>query len=135
MFNPRFPHTLSIKRARKGEDGMPITNDDGDFIYDTVSLVCVKMSNYHPMFDAEGNFITFEQNCINFGYRTANRNTRSTGDVIVSDHHIACPMFLTEILVDDVLELKDYDRTYTGKVIKKITFNLGTDIYFDEIKN
>lgn len=135
MFNPRFPHTLTIKRVRKDAGGIPVTNDDGDFIYDNLSLVCVKMSDHHPMFDAEGNFITYEQDSINFGYRTAQKSTETSGDVVVSDYHIACPMFLTEILVDDILEIKDYERTYSGKVIKKITFNLGTDIWFNEIKN
>lgn len=135
MYNPRFPHTLSIKRVRKDESGVPVTNDNNDFIYDVLPLVCVRMSNHHPMFDAEGNFITYEQENINFGYRTSQKNTQTSGDVVVSDYHIACPMFLNEILVDDILEIKDYERTYTGKVVKKITFNLGTDIWFDEIKN
>lgn len=135
MFNPRFPHTLTIKRVRKDDSGMPITDDNGDFIYDTLSLVCVKMSNHHPMFDADNNFLTYEQGSINFGYRSNQRNTQTSGDVVVSDFHIACPMFLTEILVDDILEIKDYERTYSGKVVKKITFNLGTDIWFNEIKN
>lgn len=135
MFNPRFPHTLAVKRTRTDSTGVPQTDANGDFIYDTVTLTCVEMSDSEPVRNADGNFVTFEAASINFGYRTAARNSQTSGDVIVSDFCIACPMFLTEIHTDDILVLTDYERTYKGKVIKKTTFNLGTNIWFDEIKN
>lgn len=135
MFNPRFPHTLTVKRTRTDSTGVPQTDVNGNFIYDVVTLTCVEMSDSEPVRDADGRFVTFEATSINFGYRTAARNSQTAGDVIVSDFCIACPIFLTEIHTDDILEITDYERTYRGKVVKKTTFNLGTNIWFDEIKN
>lgn len=134
MFNPRFPHSLVVKRPRF-VNGDIYTNVNGDIIYDTVPLTCVEMFDNEPVRDVDGNFVTFEKDSIEFGYRTSSRSSRTEGDVIVADFRIACPMFLTEIKTDDILELTDYDRTYRGTVIKKTTFNLGTNIWFDEIKN
>ena len=135
MFNPRFPHTLVVKRVRKDSTGELVYDANGDAIIDTVSLLCVEMSDSEPVRDANGSFVTYEANSINFGYRTSAKNTTTAGDVIVSDFRIACPMFLTEILADDILELTDYERSYKGKVVKKTTFNLGTSIWFDEVRN
>ena len=135
MFNPRFPHTLVVKRVRKDSTGELVYDANGDAIIDTVSLLCVEMSDSEPVRDANGSFVTYEANSINFGYRTSAKNTTTAGDVIVSDFRIACPMFLTEILADDILELIDYERSYKGKVVKKTTFNLGTSIWFDEVRN
>ena len=135
MFNPRFPHTLVVKRVRKDSTGELVYDANGDAIIDTVSLLCVEMSDSEPVRNANGSFVTYEANSINFGYRTSAKNTTTAGDVIVSDFRIACPMFLTEILADDILELTDYERSYKGKVVKKTTFNLGTSIWFDEVRN
>ena len=72
---------------------------------------------------------------MNFGYRVSSKNTQTAGDVIVSDFKIATPMILTELVAGDILILTDYERTYKGVVVKKTTFNLGTNIWFDESKN
>ena len=135
MYNPRFPHTLVVKRVRKDSTGELVYDSDGNSIIDTVSLTCAEMLDNEPVRNANGAFVTYTATSVNFGYRTSAKNTTTSGDVIVSDFRIACPMFLTEILADDILELTDYERTYKGKVVKKTTFNLGTSIWFDEVRN
>jgi len=135
MFNPRFPHTLTVKRPREDSSGEPVCDANGDHIYDVVTLTCVEMRDHEPVRDANGAFVTFEAQSVSFGYRTSSKDTLTAGDVIVSDFRIACPMFLTEIRADDILFLTDYERSYRGKVVKKTTFNLGTSIWFDEVRN
>ena len=125
MFNPRFPHTLRVKRSVV-EGGEPVVDENGNILYDYIPLTAVEMVDEEPVRDADGAFVT---------YRTASSNTRTAGDVVVADFKIACPMFLTELRYDDILEVSDYDRTYTAKLVKKTTFNLGTNIWFNEIKN
>ena len=134
MFNPRFPHTLRVKRSVV-EGGEPVVDENGNILYDYIPLTAVEMVDEEPVRDADGDFVTYEVGFINFGYRTASSNTRTAGDVVVADFKIACPMFLTELRYDDILEISDYDRTYTAKLVKKTTFNLGTNIWFNEIKN
>ena len=134
MFNPRFPHTLKVKRVRMTA-GQPEIDIDGNVVYDYLTLTLVEMADEEPVRNAEGAFVTFTAESVGFGYRTASANTQTAGDVVKADFKIACPMFLTELRYDDILELTDYDRTYEGKVVKKTTFNLGTNIWFDEIKN
>lgn len=133
MFNPRFPHTLKVKRARMTA-GQPEIDSEGNVLYDYLTLTLVAMIDNEPAME-NGQFVTYTAESVNFGYRTSSANTQTAGDVIRADFKIACPMFLTELRYDDILELTDYDRTFTGKVVKKTTFNLGTNIWFDEIKN
>lgn len=134
MFNPRFPHTLRVKRARV-LNGIPVTDVNGNVVYDYVALTCVEMIDSEPVRNADGSFVTFSSTGVNYGYRTSSRSSQTMNDVVVSDFQIACPMFLTEIMTEDILELTDYERTYTGRVVKKTTFNLGTNIWYNEIKN
>lgn len=134
MFNPRFPHKLVVKRVRFA-NGQPVIDGDGNPIYDTVRLTLVEMYDEEPVRDLDGNFVTYEDDCVNYGYRTNSSNTQTMGDAMMTTFKIACPMFLTEIQAEDILELTDYDRTYRGRVIKKTTYNLGTNIWYNEIKN
>ncbi len=135
MYNPRFPHRLSVSRVRKDTKGQPIYDANGDPIYDKVPLNAVLMNDGNPMTDIDGNLLTETIDEISFGYRTNSLNTRSASDVAVSDFKIATPMFITPLFPGDLLHLTDYDRTYTGEVVKKMTFNLGSNIWFSEIKN
>ena len=43
--------------------------------------------------------------------------------------------FTTPLYFDDILEVTDYERTFRAKMVKKVTFNWGTDIWYDEIRN
>lgn len=138
MYNPRFPHILKVWRDSKDESGVPIVDDEGNPVRTLVTLqkvVSIDEYSGDPMCDAYGHFVTEEVNEISFGYRNTQKNTRDTGDVQVSDYKIATPMFITPLYPGDELELTDYDRKYRGTVIRKMTYNLGSNIWFNEIKN
>ena len=135
MDNPRFPHILSVKRANRNQFNEPLTDEEGNVAYDILPLQVVKFINDSPLRDKEGRFVTDEVNEIPFGYRTASENTRQRGAVMVSDYKIACPMFITELRAGDMLEITDYLKSYKGVVVKQTTFNLGTNIWFNEVKN
>ena len=112
-----------------------MTNEDGDPIYDIVTLKAVVMVDNLPIVRSDGSFDTELTEWISFGYRTQGKNTRETVDVMVSDFKLATPMFLTPLEAGDRVEIKDYERTYWGEVVKKMTFNLGSDIWVNEVKN
>ena len=135
MFNPRFPHKLRVWRSRKDADGMAVTTDEGDEILDTVMLSKVTMIDNRPIILADGSFDTAPTEWMEFGYRTGGKNTKDTSDVMVSDYELATPMFITALNAGDKVEIKDYDRTYWGEVVKKQTFNLGSNIWVNEVKN
>lgn len=131
----RFPHRFRVLRAQFDESGIPVTDDNGNPQYYVVPLKAVRTLDDEYVRDTEGNFSTYFTKEMSFGYRTATRNTSAFNDVVVSDYRIDCPLFLTEILTNDILEIEDYERSYRGKVIKKTSCSFGTTIYFDEVKN
>lgn len=135
MFNPRFPHRLRVWRSAKDEFGEPRTDNDGNPIYEVLTLSKVVMADYEPMMICDDEFMTEPTEWIHFGYRTQGKNTRDTADVQVSDFKLSTPMFLTHLLPGDRVEIKDYERTFWGEVVKKMTFNLGSNIWINEIKN
>lgn len=135
MFNPRFPHTLRVWRPRKDNNGMPVTNANGDEVRDIVKLKAVVMIDDASVVRADGSFDTEMVDTISFGYRTQGKNTRETVDVQVSDFKLATPMFLTHLEPGDMVEIWDYERSYWGEVVKKATFNLGSNIWINEVKN
>lgn len=135
MFNPRFPHTLRVWRNRKNDYGEPLTDADGNPVQDIVRLKKVVMIDSEPVVRSDGSFDTELVDTIEFGYRTQGKNTRDTVDVQVSDYKLATPMFVTPLEPGDKVEIWDYDRSYWGEVVKKATFNLGSNIWVNEVKN
>lgn len=135
MFNPRFPHTLRVWRSRKDDNGDPMTDAEGNPIQDIVRLKAVVMVDNLPVVRSDGSFETELTEWMSFGYRTQGKNTRETADVQVSDFKLATPMFVTPLEAGDRVEIKDYDRSYWGEVVKKVTFNLGSNIWVNEVKN
>lgn len=135
MFNPRFPHTLRVWRPRKDDNGEPITNEEGDPSFEVVMLDKVVMLDNEPQTLSDGSFATEIVDYIDFGYRTQGKNTRDTSDVVVSDFKLSTPMFLNHLNPGDRVEITDYERTFWGEVVKKVTFNLGSNIWINEVKN
>lgn len=135
MFNPRFPHTLRVWRYRKNSYGEPMTDSSGNPVQDIVKLKAVVMIDGAPVVRSDGSFDTELVDTISFGYRTQGKNTRETVDVVVSDFKLATPMFITHLEPGDRVEIWDYDRTFWGEVVKKATFNLGSNIWINEVKN
>lgn len=134
MFNPRFPHKLRVWRSRKNDYGEPMTDNDGDPIFDIVTLKAVVMVDSRPVVLSDGSFDTELTEWLAFGYRTQGKSTKDTTDVMVSDFQLATPMFLTPLEAGDRVEIKDYERTYWGEVVRKQTFNLGSNIWINEVK-
>lgn len=134
MLNPRFPHTLRVWRARMNSFGEPETNDEGDPVYDAVLLARVITEDGLPVVGTNGAFETEMVDSLPFGYRNQGRDTRDSSDVEVSDYKLATPMFITPLDPSDRIELTDYDRTYWGEVVRKVTYNLGSNIWVNEVK-
>lgn len=128
MFNPRFPHTLRVLRSNG-------TDEEGNPLFVQIPLDVVVMRGGLPVTQADGSFLTEIADTLPFGYRTQGRNTKDTTDVEVADYKLSTPMFLTPLKSTDVVEMTDYDRTYRCDVVKKATFNLGSNIWVNEIKN
>lgn len=135
MFNPRFPHTLRVWRYREDDHGEPVTDSKDNPVKDIVRLKKVVMVDNEPIERSDGSFDTELVETIEFGYRTQGKNTRDTADVVVSDFKLATPMFLTYLKPGDMVEITDYERSYWGEVVKKATFNLGSNIWINEVKN
>lgn len=135
MFNPRFPHTLRVWRVRKNNYGEPMIDADGDPIYDIVEVQVADVIDEKPVMNPDGTFSTTLSEWIEFGYRTQGKNTKDTTDVMVSDYKLATPPLFTYIEPGDRVEIKDYMRTYWGEVVKMMTFNLGSNIWINEMKN
>lgn len=135
MFNPRFPHTLRVWRLRVNSNGEPVTDADGDAVFDIVRLKVAVMIDGAPVVRSDGSFDTESTEWISFGYRTQGKNTRESTDVIVSDYKLSTNPIMTFLKPGDRVEIKDYMRTYWGEVVKMATFNLGTNIWINEVKN
>lgn len=134
MYNPRFPHTLRVLRTRKNAYGEPATDDNGHPIFDTVPLARVVMRGDYPVMGSDGRFETEMVETLPYGYRDQGKNTRDAKEVEVSDYTLATPMFLTSLDSSDIIEMTDYDRTFRGEVVRKLTFNLGSNIWINEVK-
>lgn len=133
MLNPRFPHTLRVWRISKDNHGEPVTNDDGDPIYNIVTLRSAVLSDEMPIVQPDGCFETHMSEWVHFGYR--NQTTKDSTDVIVSDYKLATPPLFTQIKPGDRVEIRDYTRSYWGEVVKMMPFNLGSNIWVNEIRN
>ena len=129
MFNPRFPHTLRVLRVQgTDEEGLPI--------YERVPLEMVVMRGGVPVMGADGRFETEMVETLPCGYRNQglSKGTQYQSEVVTSDYTLSTPMFLTQIQPTDIIELTDYDRTFRAEVVKKITTNLGSNIWINEVR-
>lgn len=112
-----------------------MTDKDGNPIKEIIRLKKVVMIDEQPIVRSDGSFDTELVDTINFGYRTQGKNTRDTVDVQVSDFKLATPMFTTPLEPGDMAEITDYDRSFWGEIVKKATFNLGSNIWINEVRN
>ena len=136
MYNPRWPHTFVIKGESLDANGLPVTDNDGRPVEVVKTLrKCLYDSQWNPLFDSAGEHVYEEVTAMPWGYRTSTGGLKTAGDVIVADYKISTPKCLTEIPTGTVLELTDYSHTFLGKVMKVTTYNWGTDIWLDNVKN
>ena len=176
MYNPRWPHTFTIISEFLDENGLPVTDENGDPCAPPVEAldenglpvtdengdpvlvaasedpeptptpepvpmpemsvqVVVYDGKWNPRYNAAGQFQTEEVTEVPWGYRTATGGIKESGEVIVADYKISCPMLLTEIVAGTQLLMKDYTHTFRVKVVKQTTYNWGTNLWVDNIKN
>ena len=136
MYNPRWPHTFSVLAESLDERGLPVTDTEGNPVESTMSVeVAVYDSRWNPRRNADGSFITETVVAVPWGYRTSTGGLRTSGEVIVADYKISCPMLLTDLPAGTVLILTDSVKTFRVKVMKMTTYNWGTNIWCDNILN
>lgn len=124
---------MSITRVKRVDDEI-VYDANGSAVYEAVPLDIVDMIDGEPLL-VEGRLMTHQSDSISFGYRTNTQNTSLFGDVIMADYKLATPMFTTEIRFDDVIHITDYERTYSARIVKKVTTNMGSNLWITEIKN
>ena len=136
MYNPRWPHTFSVLAESLDENGLPVTDTDGNPVESPMSVeVAVYDPRWNPRRKADGSFLTESVEVVPWGYRTSTGGQRTSGEVIVADYKISCPMLLTDLPAGTVLILTDSVKTFRVKVMKMTTYNWGTNIWCDNILN
>lgn len=135
-YNPRFPHRFKALIPVHDGNGEPAFDEDGNVEYDVMQLQKVVMdSDDNPILDEDGNLKTELVDEMEWGYRTSTGGFRDSGEVAEADFKIATPMFTTPLNTGDILEMIDYDRTWRMEVLKKTTYNWGTNIWVKDVKN
>ena len=135
-YNPRWPHTFTVQTESLDSDGLPVTDADGNPVTGTMSLVrIVYGTDYDPRRTPDGSFVTETVTEMPWGYRTATGGLHTSGEVIVADYKVSCPMLLTEIPTGTVLVMTDYTHTFRAKLLKMTTYNWGTNLWLDNVKN
>lgn len=136
MYNPRWPHTFTVVGESLDGNGIPVTDENGDPVESQVTLKKVVYdSRMNPSRAADGTFITEDVTVMPWGYRTSTGGMKTSGEVWVADYKISCPMFLTDLPSGTILRLTDSTRSFRVKVVKMTTYNWGTNLWVDNIKN
>ena len=182
MYNPRWPYSFVIVPEYLDENGLPVTDSNGDPCEPTLPnetmdenglpvtdengdpipvleesnqeeteapteggeptpptqptvLVVEYDSMWNPRKGVDGSFVTKEVAQVPWGYRTSTGGIRTSGEVIVADYKISCPMLLTDLPAGTILSMTDAVKTFRVKVIKMTTYNWGTNIWCDNILN
>lgn len=138
--NPRFPFTLRVMRPELDSNDEPAFDENGDVAYSPLTVQKVVMTENEedcgePMRDSAGSFITEPAIEIRWGYRTSTGGFKDSGEVAEADFKIGTEMFTTPLNTGDVVEMTDYDRTWRMQVLKKTTYNWGTNIWVKDVKN
>lgn len=136
MENPRHPYFFTVKEARTDEHGDAVTDAEGHPVETDMEVELVETgSGGNPVRDDDGNLATYTVTRVPCGYRTSTGGYRISGEVIVCDYKISTPMMRTELPPETVIEVTDNTRTYRAKIIKATTYNWGSNMWIDEIRN
>lgn len=98
-------------------------------------LIAEYDTRWNPRKKADGSFVSKEVSVVPWGYRTSTGGMKTSGEVIVADYKISCPMILTNLPTGTILSMTDAVKTFRVKVIKMTTYNWGTNIWCDNILN
>ena len=136
MYNPRWPHTFRVVVESLGANGLPVTDANGDPVVGSMQLEkIVYDSAWNPTRNPDGSFVTEMVTDMPWGYRTSTGGLHTSGDVIVADYKVSVPMMLTELPSGTILQMTDYTHTFRAKLLKMTTYNWGTNMWLDNIKN
>lgn len=136
MYNPRWPHTFRVVVESLDQNGIPVTDANGDPVVGGMQLEkIVYDSAWNPRRSPDGSFVTEMVTDMPWGYRTSTGGLKTAGEVIVADYKVSSPMLLTELPTGTVLEMTDYTHTFRAKLLKMTTYNWGTNLWLDNIKN
>lgn len=136
MYNPRWPHTLSVYEETLDSDNLPVVDENGNPVATAKTILQVVYdSRWNPTKTADGGFMTTEVTDLPWGYRTATGGMRDSGDVFEADYKISTPMILTHLSEGTVVTMTDYDHTFRAVVKKQTTYNWGTSIWLDAAGN
>ena len=136
MYNPRWPYTFTVLAESLDENGLPVVDAQGNPVRATQTLEKVIYDGaMNPTFHSDGTPCTETVSQMPWGYRTSTGGMKTCGEVIVADYNISCPMFVTDLPTGAILEMTDRTHTFRVKVIKMTTYNWGTNLWVDNIKN
>ena len=136
MYNPRWPHTFRVVVEPLDANGIPVTDENGDPVVGSMQLEkIVYDSAWNPSRNPDGSFVTAMVTDMPWGYRPSTGGLRTAGEVIVADYKVSTPMMLTELPTGTVLQMTDYTHTFRVKILKMTTYNWGTNMWLDNIKN
>ena len=136
MYNPRWPHTFRVVVESLDSNGRPVTDANGDPVVGSMQLEkIVYDSGWNPTRNPDGSFVTEMVTDMPWGYRTSTGGLHTSGDVIVADYKVSVPMMLTELPSGTILQMTDYTHTFRAKLLKMTTYNWGTNMWLDNIKN
>lgn len=136
MYNPRWPYTFSVVGESLDENGLPVVDEYGNPTTTTPTIQkIVYDGRWNPRRNPDGSFMTEEVTVVHWGYRTSTGGLKTSGEVIVADYKISCPMLLTNLPAGTILMMTDSVKTFRVKVVKMTTYNWGTNIWCDDILN
>ena len=136
MYNPRWPHTFRVVVESLDANGLPVTDSQGNPVTGAMTLEKIVYDPaWNPRRNADGSFVTESVTDMPWGYRTSTGGLKTAGEVVVADYKMSCPMMLTELPTGTVLEMTDYTHTFRAKLLKMTTYNWGTNLWLDNIKN
>lgn len=136
MYNPRWPHTFRVVVESLDQNRLPVTDANGDPVVGSMQLEKVVYdSAWNPRRSPDGSFVTEMVTDMPWGYRTSTGGLKTAGEVIVADYKVSSPMLLAELPTGTILEMTDYTHTFRAKLLKMTTYNWGTNLWLDNIKN
>ena len=131
--NPRFPHSLTLKRVTvvsSTDDPFVDPVEDDPFAEQSATPAVEQQSGTTETADVETETL-YEGECRSY----RNVVTKTRDGVLVSDYVIAMPRVDFAILPGDKVSVVANNRTMEGVVVDSQTTNLGTNIWWNQKEN
>ena len=136
FYNPRWPSRMRVYDTPLDEDGLPVTDADGNVVRSIKVLERVVCDRYgNPTFNSAGDFVTEAVDELPCSYRTATGGRKDSGDVFVADFKMSTPMMVTHLEEGTLVEVTDKTHAFVAVVKKMTTYNWGTNIWIDRLGN